>query len=297
MMSGMRRSIACLCASVPLCLCGEISRMTSQIARSYLYVPGNRPERFDKACAAGADAVIVDLEDAVPPTEKDSARAAMAAWLSPDKAVLVRVNASGSEWFDRDLAACDVAGVIGVILPKAEKIGDAVVSLCRKRGVALFPLIETAVGMSQAEAVAATPCVQRLMFGTIDFQFELGIDGDGDELLAFRSRLVLASRLAGIQSPVDGPCTSWADTALLIADSRRARKLGFGGKLCIHPKQVANVNAAFSPDETEIAWAHKVLEAAKRSGGAAVAVDGRMIDRPVILKAEQIARQAARNAK
>ena len=151
--------------------------------------------------------------------------------------------------------------------------------------------------MAQAEAVAATPCVQRLMFGTIDFQFELGIDGDGDELVAFRSRLVLASKLAGIQSPVDGPCTSWEDLALLMADSRRARKLGFGGKLCIHPKQVATVNAAFSPDEAEIAWAHKVLEAAKRSAGAAVAVDGRMIDRPVILKAEQIARYAARDAK
>ena len=271
--------------------------MSSEVTRSYLYVPGNRPDRFDKACAAGADAVIVDLEDAVPPAEKDSARAALASWLSPDKAVLVRVNAAGSEWFGRDLAACDAAGVTGVILPKAEQIDVGVVSLCRRKGIALFPLIETAVGMARAEAVAAMPCVQRVMFGTIDFQFELGIDGDGDELLAFRSRLVLASRLAGIQSPVDGPCPTWEDTELLVADSRRARKLGFGGKLCIHPKQVATVNAAFSPSEAEIAWAHKVLDAAKRSGGAAVAVDGRMIDRPVILKAEQIVRQAAWKAK
>src|SRR5258708_3265601 len=271
--------------------------MNSEVARSYLYVPGNRPDRFDKAGTAGADAVIVDLEDAVPPVEKDSARAALVSWLSPDKTVLVRVNAAGSEWFGRDLAACEAAGVTGVILPKAEIIDDAVVSLCRRKRIALFPLIETAVGMAQAEAVAATPCVQRLMFGTIDFQFELGIDGDGDELLAFRSRLVLASRLAGIQSPVDGPCTSWEDQALLMAVSQRARKPGFGGKLCIHPKQVATVNAAFSPDDAQIAWARKVLDAAQRSGGAAVAVDGRMIDRPVILKAERIARQAARNTK
>lgn len=270
--------------------------MNPEIARSYLYVPGNRPERFDKACAAGADAVIVDLEDAVPPAEKDSARAALVSWLSPDKAVVVRVNATGSEWFDRDLAACDAAGVTGVVLPKAEKIDEGVVSLCRRRGIALFPLIETALGMAQAEAVAATPCVQRLMFGTIDFQFELGIDGDGDELVAFRSRLVLASRLAGIQPPVDGPCTSWDDRELLMADSQRARKLGFGGKLCIHPQQVAIVNAAFSPDETEIAWARKVLDAAQRSGGAAVAVDGRMIDRPVILKAERIIRDSRRSS-
>jgi len=164
--------------------------------------------------------------------------------------------------------------------------------LCRNRGVVLLPLIETAVGMTQAAAVAATQCVQRLLFGTIDFQLELGIDGDGDELLAFRSQLVLASRLARIQSPVDGPCTSWDDEALIAATAQRARKLGFGGKLCIHPKQVAAVNAAFSPNEAELAWARKVLDAAERSGGAAVAVDGKMIDRPVILKAERIVRDA-----
>lgn len=268
--------------------------MSSEVARSYLYVPGNRPDRFDKACAAGADAVIVDLEDAVPPAEKDAARAALASWLSPDKAVLVRVNAAGSEWFDRDLAACDAAGVTGVVLPKAEKIGEDVVALCRRKGIALFPLIETALGMARAEDVAATPCVRRLLFGTIDFQFELGIDGDGDELLAFRSRLVLASRLAGIQSPVDGPCTSWDDTELLVTDSRRARKLGFGGKLCIHPKQVAHVHAAFAPTTEGLDWARRVVAAAAESNGAAVAMDGRMIDRPVILRAEQIIREGER---
>ena len=267
--------------------------MSAPVARSYLYVPGNRPDRFDKACAAGADSVIIDLEDAVPPAQKDAARAALSAWLSADKAILVRVNAEGSEWFGRDLAACDAAGVTGVILPKAEKIGDGVVALCSRKGVALYPLIETAAGMAQAEAVAATPCVQRLMFGTIDFQFELGIDGDGDELLAFRSRLVLASRLAGIQSPVDGPCTSWEDSELLLADARRARRMGFGGKLCIHPRQVAHVNAAFAPTAEELAWAGRVVAAAAESKGAAVAMDGRMIDRPVILKAEQIVREAA----
>jgi citrate lyase subunit beta/citryl-CoA lyase len=160
-----------------------------------------------------------------------------------------------------------------------------------------FPPDRDSSGHGPGGSRAATPCVQRLMFGTIDFQFEPGIDGDGDELVAFRSHLVLASRLAGIQSPVDGPCTSWEDRDLLMADSQRARKLGFGGKLCIHPKQIATVNAAFSPSEAEIAWARKVLDAAQRSGGAAVAVDGRMIDRPVILKAEQIVRQAGRGAK
>ena len=266
--------------------------MSRRVARSYLYVPGNRPDRFDKACAAGADAVILDLEDAVPATEKAAARAAIAAWLSPARAVLVRVNAADTEWFDADLATCDVAGVIGVVLPKAEKIGDAVISLCRRKDVALLPLIETAAGMAHATAVAATPCVKRLMFGTIDFQLELGIDGDGDELLAFRSQLVLASRLAGIQAPVDGPCISWDNTDLIATDARRARKLGFGGKLCIHPKQIASVNAAFSPSEVEVTWARKVVDAAERSGGAVVAVDGKMIDQPVIRKAERTLREA-----
>lgn len=257
-----------------------------------MYVPGNRPERFDKACAAGADAVIVDFEDAVPPAEKESARAAVSAWLSARKPVLVRVNAANTEWFERDIAACDAEGVAGIVLPKAEAIDARAIALCRRREMPLFPIVETAAGMAQVESVAATPCVRSIMFGTIDFQFELGLDGDGDELLYYRSRLVLASKVAGIQSPVDGPCTSWEDAALLQADCARVRKLGFGGKLCIHPKQVAVVNAAFSPGEAEVAWARKVLDAARRSGGAAVAVDGRMIDRPVILKAEQILAQA-----
>lgn len=266
--------------------------MSRPAARSYLYVPGNRPDRFDKACAAGADAVIIDLEDAVPPAEKAQARAALSAWLAPGKSVLVRTNGADTPWFAEDLAACAAPGVKGIVLPKAEAIGEPVIALCRRQDCALLPLVETAIGMARASVIAATPGVQRLMFGTIDFQFELGIDGDGDELLAFRSQLVLASRLAGIQAPVDGPCTSWEDADLLAANARRARKLGFGGMLCIHPKQVAAVNAAFSPTAAEVAWAHKVLEAARRSQGAAVAVDGRMIDRPVILKAERILGEA-----
>jgi citrate lyase subunit beta / citryl-CoA lyase len=262
--------------------------------RSYLYVPGNRPDRFDKALASGADAVIVDLEDAVPPSEKITARQALASWLTEEKPVVVRVNAETTEWFNDDLAICDSAGVSAIILPKAENVGEAVIALCRSCGIALLPLIETAVGMSKINSIAALPGVRQLMFGTIDFQFELGIDGDGDELLAFRSQLVLASRLARIAAPIDGPCTSWEDAALLASDCARAKRLGFGGKFCIHPKQVAGVNSAFSPSDSEIAWARCVLDAAHRSGGAAVAVDGRMIDRPVILKAEQIAARAER---
>jgi citrate lyase subunit beta / citryl-CoA lyase len=126
---------------------------------------------------------------------------------------------------------------------------------------------------------------------------DLGIDGEGEELLYFRSQLVLVSRLAGIQPPVDGPCTALDDAAQLSADTLRARRLGFGGKLCIHPKQVAPVNAAFAPSPEELAWAKRVLAAAAASDGAAVALDGKMVDRPVILKAEQIVRESARRQK
>jgi citrate lyase subunit beta / citryl-CoA lyase len=260
--------------------------------RSYLYVPANRPDRFEKALASGADAVIVDLEDAVPPTEKIAARQALTNWLTADKPVVIRVNAETTEWFTDDLAICMSPGVNAIILPKAEDVGEAVIALCRSHSIALLPLIETAMGMSRVNSIAALPGVRQLMFGTIDFQFELGIDGDGDELLAFRSQLVLASRLANIAAPIDGPCTSWEDAALLVNDCARAKRLGFGGKFCIHPKQVAAVNTAFSPSDAEIVWAQHVIEAAQRSCGAAVAVDGRMIDRPVILKAEQIAARA-----
>ncbi|MEO6319179.1 MAG: aldolase/citrate lyase family protein [Polaromonas sp.] len=141
--------------------------------------------------------------------------------------------------------------------------------------------------------LARAPRVQRLVFGSIDLQLDLGISGDGEELLLFRSQLVLASRLA---PPVDGVSTAIGDTDQLQADTRRARRLGFGAKLCIHPKQVDAVNAGFSPMAEEIAWARRVRDAAAQAGGAAVAVDGKMIDRPVILRAEALLRQAASHA-
>lgn len=263
------------------------------VPRSYLYVPGNRPERFEKALASGADAVIIDLEDAVPPAEKVAARQSALNWLTVEKPIVMRINAETTQWFQDDLAICRHPGVAGIVLPKAENVGDEVLELCRTQGIALLPLIETALGMSRANVIAALPSVCHVMFGTIDFQFDLGIEGDGDELAPFRAQLVLASRLAGIAAPIDGPCTSWEDAELLTADCNRAKRLGFGGKLCIHPKQVATVNAGFSPSEAELAWARRVIAAAQQSAGAAVAVDGRMVDHPIILKAERIVASAA----
>jgi citrate lyase subunit beta / citryl-CoA lyase len=269
----------------------------SLLARSYLFVPGNRPERVAKACAAGADAVIVDLEDAVPPAEKAAARAAVAAWLASERPVLIRINSAGSEWFDDDLGLCGQPGVAGVVVPKAERTEHlAQVNASTRADTAVLPLIETAQGFWNAMALAQANGVQRLLFGSIDFQVDLGIDGDGEELLYFRSQLVLVSRLAGIAAPVDGITTDIDDGEQLRADSLRARRMGFGGKLCIHPKQIAHVNACFAPSADEVAWAQRVVEAAQAANGAAVAVDGKMIDRPVLLKAQAILHEVQRGS-
>ncbi|MGB7191871.1 MAG: CoA ester lyase [Collimonas pratensis] len=261
--------------------------------RSYLFVPGNRPERFAKACAAGAGAVIVDLEDAVPPAEKVAARASVAAWLLSDNPVLIRINSADTEWFRDDLALCRLPGVAGIVLPKAERVTD-LARVGRAGGISILPLIESAQGFWNVKALSQAPRVQRLVFGSIDFQLDLGIDGDNEELLYFRSQLVLVSRVAGIQSPVDGVSTVIDDHEQLRSDTLRARRLGFGAKLCIHPRQVAQVNEGFSPDESDIAWAKRVLEAASTAEGAAVAVDGKMVDRPVILKAQEILTESKR---
>jgi citrate lyase subunit beta / citryl-CoA lyase len=267
------------------------------IARSYLFVPGDRPDRFDKALAAGADAVIVDLEDAVPPAKKIEAREAIGNWLSTEKAVVLRINADTTEWFREDLLLARAPGVAGIILPKAEHIDRALLGICNETGKFLLPQIETAQGFANGRALASAPGVQRLLFGTLDFQMDLGIDGEGDELAYYRSEMVLISRLAQIQPPVDGPSTVLDDAAQLTADTRRAKRMGFGGKLCIHPRQVAHVNAAFTPTADELVWARRVVAAAAQSKGAAVALDGRMVDRPVILKAEQIVRESELRAR
>ncbi|HWS76510.1 MAG TPA: CoA ester lyase [Quisquiliibacterium sp.] len=259
------------------------------IVRSYLFAPGSRPERFAKALEAGADAVILDLEDAVGLADKAAARDAIAGWLSPRHPVLVRINGSDTPWFEDDLAVCALPGVSGVVLPKAER-PEQVAAVVARVGAAVpvLPLIETAAGIWNAHAVAIAPRVQRLLFGSIDFQVDLGIDGEGEELLHFRSQLVLVSRVAGLQSPVDGVCTAIDDPERISAEAHRARRLGFGAKLCIHPKQVGPVRDCWRPTQEQVDWARRVVAADAASGGAAVALDGKMVDRPVLLKAREI---------
>lgn len=259
--------------------------------RSYLFVPGDRPERFDKAWASAADAVIVDLEDAVAPQHKLQARAAVAGWLSAARPVWIRINPADSAWFDDDVALLGLPGVAGAVVPKAEALPAALVDAAARHGFGLIALVETAVGMQAAQQLAATRGVVRLAFGSIDFQVDLGIEGDDDALLAFRSHLVLASRLASIAAPIDGVTVTTSDIEQLRRDTQRSRRLGFGAKLCIHPQQIETVHAVWSPSDEERAWAARVIAAMEGSAGAAVGVDGKMVDRPVLLRARRIAAQ------
>ncbi len=269
--------------------------MQAAILRSYLFVPATRIDRVARAQAAGPDGVIVDLEDAVAPADKASAREAAARELPGAGPVFIRVNGPESEWFEEDLKLCATLDLGGLIVPKAEEVEQLRHAAQRlKPGTPILPLIESARGFSNLAALGKAPQVQRFVFGSIDFQLDLGITGEGEELLYFRSGLVLASKLAGIQPPVDGVTVEINDEQRVRADALRGKRLGFGAKLCIHPKQVAPVNACYYPSADEIAWARSIVDAATAAKGAAVAVDGKMVDRPVILKAQEILREANR---
>lgn len=270
------------------------SRPMNTVPRSLLFVPATRPERVAKAFASGADSVILDLEDAVPPGDKDSARAAMMVALDPARPVIVRVNGAGSPWYDRDVAACLHAGVAAVMLPKAETAAE-VRALHEACNLPVIALIETARGLWHTLEIAQSPGVKRLAFGALDFRLDLGLPDAGyDQLRTHRDRLVLASRVANIAPPIDAPTPAFDDPDAVRADATLARQQGFAGKLCIHPMQVPSVNEAFSPSREEIEWARTIVAAAQASGGAAVAVNGKMVDRPVIDLAARILAQAGR---
>jgi len=254
--------------------------------RSFLFVPANRPERYEKALATRAHGVIVDLEDAVAPDDKAAGREALAKWLSDARPVLVRINATSTDWFADDVRICAHAGVAGIVLPKAEQSADVerVATACP--GIPVYPLIESARGLWDVLDVARSTSVAAILFGSIDYQADVGTSDEN--LLYARSRIVLASRVAGIAPPVNGVTQAIDDPELLRRECVRSRQLGFGAKLCIHPKQVDIVNGCFAPTKDEIAWAERIVDAVEKSQGAAVKVDGRMVDRPVLLKAQAI---------
>lgn len=261
-------------------------------ARSLLFVPADRPERFAKAVDSGAHQVILDLEDAVAPAAKDSARNEVAAWLGAGRRAVVRINAADTPWFADDLRLVRSLPGAQLMLPKAELDSTAQAAAVLK-GRPVIALLETARGLAALDALASTPGVARIAFGSVDFSADTGIEDEGEALASVRIRLVLASRVAGLQPPVDGVSVEFTDMQRMQQHALRSRQLGFGGKLCIHPRQVAAVHAAFRPSEADQAWAARVLAAFEASGGAATAVDGKMVDKPVVERARQIVAETA----
>ncbi|MFV8054670.1 HpcH/HpaI aldolase/citrate lyase family protein [Mycobacterium sp. 48b] len=262
------------------------------LARSLLFVPGNRPERFAKATGAGADVVVIDLEDAVGPNEKNAARAHAADWLAAGNTAMVRINGYGTSWYEEDLAMVTTLGA-SMMVPKAEN-PDILATLTDDRDIEIVALVETAVGVLNARALADVPGVSRLAFGSIDFAAELGIDPtDREALLAARSSLVVASAAAELAGPIDGVTTALNDESVLRQDVEHGRRLGLTAKLCIHPSQVGVVHNSLAPNTADVDWARRIL-AGTASDEAATSVDGHMVDAPVLARARRILADAQR---
>lgn len=262
-------------------------------ARTFLFVPGNRPERFDKALRSGADAVVLDLEDSVPASARPAARNAIgAAWaglLGHGLPVVVRVNTTQGAASREDIEWLLSLGRLpaAIMVPKAESA--AVLQRTRDwlGGVPLLPIVESAAGYAALPEIATVPGVVRLALGHIDFLADTGLQcsEDEQELIPLRFAIAMATRLHGLAPAVDGVTVNIDDHDRLRQDTRRALRFGFAGKLCIHPRQIEVVHETLAPSEQELDWARRIVAADAAAGGAAVQLDGRMVDRPVVLQA------------
>jgi citrate lyase subunit beta/citryl-CoA lyase len=272
-------------------------------AQAFLFVPANRPDRFAKSLATRAHAVIVDLEDAVPLSEKDVARDAIRRELTPwllqyPERIVVRVNACGTPFLEDDLHLMDELGIRHIMLPKAESpeqlssVADAL-----SFTPLLIPMIESARGVDQVKAIAAHRNTLRLSLGNIDLQFSFGMQCGPDELelLPIRHQVLLASRLAEIAAPIDGVTVQIDSQDQLQADILRSKRLGFQAKLCIHPTQVDVVIHGFQPSMQEIAYAQAVVAADQAADGGVVQLNGKMVDRPVVMLAKSVLQQVGLN--
>ncbi|NYE23253.1 (S)-citramalyl-CoA lyase [Pigmentiphaga litoralis] len=275
----------------------EPAATSLDLARSALFVPASRPDRFDKALATGADAVIIDLEDAVLPDDKATAREALSAWLaaSPGHQVVVRVNAVDTDWAEADLAMCRRhANVAAVLLPKADSA--EIVAHAAGFGKPLWPIIESAAALVNLAAVAASPGVRRLAFGSLDLGLDLDLDPDSAAAATIldqgRYAVLLHGRVAGLAAPLDGVHPAIRDLEGLAVSAGRARDMGFGGALCIHPTHVRVLNDSFLPTPAQREWARRVLERAASESGA-FQLDGKMVDAPVIKRAQRLAQRGA----
>ena len=270
-------------------------RAAAARAVTWLFVPGDRPERFERARASGADEVICDLEDAVAAGGKDAAREQVCRWLADGGSGWVRVNAADTAWFGADVDTLARApGLRGVIVPKADD-PSLMERVRRSLGdtVGLVALVESARGVVGAYGLAGSAAVDRLAFGSIDYAVDVDAAEDDESLLLARLTLVLASRAATKPGPIDGITRSLEDAELIVAEARRSRRLGFTGKLCIHPAQLEPVSTAFAPTPREVAWAREVLDAVGGGDSGALAAAGQMVDKPVVERARRIVERAA----
>jgi len=276
------------------------------LIRSYLYAAGSNPRVMEKALAAGADAVILDLEDAVAPAHKAAARDHVAALISrvgpaAGRELHVRINRAPDGPDLDDLAAVTAPGLTGVRLPKvggadevravaAELDGLERAARMEPGSVLLYLSIETAAAALAAAELATAPRVARLVFGAMDFLADIGSPGaaDGAATWFARGQLVLASRAAGIGAPVDNVHTALDDHDGLRRAAEFARELGFFGKSVIHPRQIETVHAVFTPSESELAAARRLLDHVEAEGTGAAALDGEMIDAAVVARARRV---------
>jgi citrate lyase subunit beta/citryl-CoA lyase len=283
--------------------------------RSFLFAPGNVPRRVEKALTLSADVVIVDLEDSVAIAEKAATRKSVAAALEGPRQGrgYVRVNSPASPFCFGDLQEVVHARVDGVVLPKVESAADLhaidwlIWNLERSRGIAegsidLMPQIETAAGLHRIDRVLQARSlrpykapwrVKRVAFGAADYAHELRltVGPDEAELAEARARVVLASRAAGLEGPIDSPWFHFKDADGFARALERSRRGGFQGRLCVHPDQIAAVNAAYMPSDAELARAERIVAAfreAEARGEAAVQVDGEMVDYPVAYRAQAL---------
>jgi citrate lyase subunit beta/citryl-CoA lyase len=281
------------------------------IHRSFLFAPGNHARRVEKCLTLGADAVILDLEDAVANAEKQATRSVVVEALSRPRRCkgYVRVNSLSTQWSHGDIVAVVAAGVDGIVLPKVESASDLLTaewllkSLERERGlpeggIDLIPIVETGLGFSNIALIARSGTrVRRMAFGAGDFTLDVGITWTHEEaeLLPYRTAFVVESRAAGLEPPIDTVWVALNNTEGFRRSVQQAKDLGFQGKLCIHPDQVPVVNDVFRPSERELAHAKRVLEAfaeAELRGLAAIQVDGQFVDYPIVYLAQRIIARA-----
>ncbi len=257
--------------------------MTFRPPVAALFVPATRLDRLGKAATSGGDAIIVDLEDAVPPEDKARARDALAGALGTvGIPVYVRVNASVTPWHETDLDAARALPIAGIMLPKVED-AEAVERVASRIGgmLPVIGLIESATGIAALPRLTTAGNLAQIAFGSVDFALDIGAQHDRAALSYARAAIVLHSRAGGLPAPLDGVTLAIGDAAALFDDCTHAAALGFGGKLGIHPSQMPMILSAFLPSKADLDWARRVMAAMEAARGAAVQLDGMMIDAPV----------------